>query len=86
MHRRILTPRLTGLATVFLFGFLLYITNGATWAVRLTMCMLFCSLIYTRDSSPSGRWLAIGIIAAGTLLSILLPLTGIDTGSLRSAF
>ncbi len=71
---------------IFLFGYLIYITNYATWAMRLTLCMLFCSMIYARDNSPSGRWVAIGIIAVGTLLSILLPLAGIGPNFLRSAF
>ncbi len=71
---------------IFLFGYLIYITNYATWAMRLTLCMLFCSMIYTRDNSPSGRWVAIGIIAVGTLLSILLPLAGIGSNFLRRAF
>jgi hypothetical protein len=71
---------------IFLFGYLIYITNYAAWAMRLTLCMLFCSMIYTRDTSPSGRWLAIGIIAVGTLLTILLPLVGIGTDLLHSVF
>jgi len=50
------------------------------------MSMLFCGLIYMRDDSPSGRWITIGIIAVGTLLSILLPLLGIETNFLRSSF
>jgi hypothetical protein len=73
-------------AAIFFFGYLIYVTNYATWAMRLTLCMLFCSMIYTRDNSPSGRWVAIGIIAVGTLLSILLPLTGIGPNFLRSVF
>ena len=71
---------------IFLFGYLIYVTNYAAWAMRLTLCMLFCSMIYARDNSPSGRWVAIGIIAVGTLLSILLPLAGIAPNFLRSAF
>jgi hypothetical protein len=84
--RRILNHRLTGLIAIFLFGFLIYATDGATWMKRLTMCMLFCGLIYTRDDSPSGRWLTIGIIAVGTLLSILLPVLGISVDFLRNSF
>ena len=84
--KRILTHRLLGLTAVFLFGFLIYASDGAAWMKRLTMSMLFCGLIYMRDDSPSGRWITIGIIAVGTLLSILLPLLGIETNFLRSSF
>jgi hypothetical protein len=78
--------RLIGVVFFFLFGFLIYTTNGAAWMKRLTLCMLFCGMIYVRDDSPQGRWIAIGIIAAGTLLSILLPLLGIDASLFRDAF
>jgi len=84
--KRILRHRLTGLAAVFLFGFFIYASNGAPWMKRLTMCMLFCGLIYARDDSPSGRWVAIGIITAGTLLAILLPWLGLDADLLRRSF
>ncbi len=79
---------LAKISAIFLFGYLIYATNYATWAIRLTLCMLFCSMIYTRDDSASGRWVAIGIIAVGTLLSILLPLAGIEIAPsfLRSTF
>lgn len=83
---RFFQSSLVKVGTILLFGYLIYITNYATWAMRLTLCMLFCSMIYTRDNSPSGRWVAIGIIAVGTLLSILLPLAGIGPNFLRSAF
>jgi hypothetical protein len=86
MGRRSLINRLPSLAAMLLLGFLVYYTNGATWAVRLTMCTLFCGMIYTRDNSPTGRWVAIGIIAVGTLLSIALPLFGIGTTVLRNVF
>jgi hypothetical protein len=76
LWKRLITHRLTGLGAVFLFGLLIYVTDAATWAIRLTLGTLFCSLIYARDTSPSGRWLAIGIIAVGTMLSILAPLFG----------
>ncbi len=81
-----LNSSLVKIAAIFLFGFLIYATNYATWAIRLTLCTLFCSMIYARDNSPYGRWLAIGIIAVGTLLSILLPLAGIGAGLLRRTF
>jgi hypothetical protein len=84
--RKILAQRLLGVLSVFLFGFLIYTTHSAAWMKRLTLCMLFCGLIYMRDDSPQGRWVAIGIIAAGTLLSILLPLLGIDADFFRRAF
>lgn len=83
---RFFQSSLVKVGTIFLFGYLIYVTNYATWAMRLTLCMLFCSMIYTRDNSPSGRWVAIGIIAVGTLLSILLPLAGIGPNFLHSAF
>ena len=78
--------RLASLAAVFLFGFFIYASNSAPWMKRLTMCTLFCGLIYMRDDSPSGRWVAIGIIAAGTLLAILLPLLGLDADLLRRSY
>jgi hypothetical protein len=79
---------LVKVGAIFFFGYLIYRTNYAPWALRLTLCMLFCSMIYARDDSPSGRWIAIGIIAVGTLLAILLPLAGIELGGgfRRSAF
>lgn len=83
---RFFQSSLVKVGTIFLFGYLIYITNYATWAMRLTLCMLFCSMIYARDNSPSGRWVAIGIIAVGTLLSILLPLAGIGPNFLHRAF
>ncbi|MDZ7360189.1 MAG: hypothetical protein ONB46_05615 [candidate division KSB1 bacterium] len=85
-RRRFLRNRAAGLATVFLFGFLIYAVEGAAWMKRLTMGVLFCGLIYMRDDSPSGRWLTIAIIAIGTLLSIFLPLFGIGDDLLRSSF
>jgi hypothetical protein len=74
------------IGVVLILFLVVYMTDGAVWAIRLTLCMVFCSMIYARDNSPSGRWLAIGIIAVGTLLSILLPLAGIDPDFLRRAF
>ncbi|MDZ7343005.1 MAG: hypothetical protein ONA90_00665 [candidate division KSB1 bacterium] len=71
--KKLLKHPLAGLMVLFLFGGLIYMTKAAPWAVRLTMASLFCGLIYTRDASPAGRWITIGIIAVGTLLSILLP-------------
>jgi hypothetical protein len=85
-RRSLLRHRVAGLATVFLFGFLIYAVEGAAWMKRLTMALLFCGLIYMRDDSPSGRWLTIAIIAIGTLLSIFLPLFGIGDDLLRSRF
>jgi hypothetical protein len=84
--KRFLRHRLAGLAAVFLFGFFIYASNGAPWMKRLTMCMLFCGLIYVRDDSPRGRWVAIGIITAGTLLAMLLPWFGFDADLLRRHF
>jgi hypothetical protein len=77
-RKRPITQRLSGFAPVFLFVLWVYmnITEAASWAIRLTMCALFCSLIYLRDHSSTERWLAIGIIAVGTMLSILVPLAG----------
>jgi len=73
------------IGAVLLFGALLYATHYAPWAMRLTLASLFCSLIYVRDASPSGRWIAIGIIAIGTLLSMLLPFLGIGASFLRNS-
>jgi hypothetical protein len=86
MRKKILRHRLTGLIATFLFGFFIYAADGAAWMKQLTLGTLFCGLIYMRDDSPSGRWLTIAIIAAGTLLSILLPLLGIDADLIRSNF
>jgi len=86
LGKRILRHRLTGLIAVLLFGFYIYASNGAPWMKRLTMGMLFCGLIYMRDDSPSGRWVAIGIIAAGTLLALLLPLLGLNADWLRRSY
>jgi len=86
MRKSFLNRRVTGLIAIFLFGFLIYATDGAAWTKRLTMGMLFCGLIYMRDNSPSGRWVTIGIIAVGTLLSILLPLLGIGADFFRRSF
>jgi len=69
-----LTNRLIGLAAIILFAILIYVSDYAVWAVRLTMCSLFCAIIYARDNSLYDRWIAIGIIALGTLVSIIWPL------------
>ncbi len=42
------------------------------WLVRLSMCALFCTVIYLREHANTDRWIAIAIITAGTLLSIVL--------------
>jgi hypothetical protein len=81
-----MAQRLLGVLSIFLFGFLIYTTNSADWMKRLTLGMLFCGLIYVRDTSPSGRGVTIGIIAVGTLLAILLPLLGLDADFLRRGF
>lgn len=86
LGKRILRHRLTGLLAVFLFGFYIYASNGAPWMKRLTMGMLFCGLIYVRDDSPSGRWVTIGIIAIGTLFTLLLPWLGFDADWLRRSY
>ena len=49
----------------------IHMSDLAQWAVRLSLCALFCTLIYFRDDASNDRWVAIGIIAAGTLLSLL---------------
>lgn len=49
-----------------------YYEHLAPWLVRLSLCALFCSVIYLREQSRTDRWLTIGIIATGTLLSVLL--------------
>lgn len=42
------------------------------WLVRVSMAALFCTVIYLREQASTDRWLAIAIITAGTLLSIVL--------------
>lgn len=49
-----------------------YYEQLAPWLVRVSLCALFCSIIYLREESRVDRWLTIGLIAAGTMLSILL--------------
>ncbi|MEK7727423.1 MAG: hypothetical protein AAB354_03365 [candidate division KSB1 bacterium] len=44
----------------------------AQWLVRLSMSALFCVVIYLREHTSTDRWLTIGIIVGGTLLSLLL--------------
>ncbi|MDZ7266711.1 MAG: hypothetical protein ONB48_07000 [candidate division KSB1 bacterium] len=65
--------RLLPLAVVLLLGLLIWVSDYAPWAMRLTMGTLFCSIIYFREESSLERWIAISIIALGTLLSLLLP-------------
>lgn len=65
--------RLLAVATVALLVFLIWINDYAPWATRLTMCTLFCAIIYVRDNAAPERWVAIGIIVIGTLLSLVLP-------------
>ena len=38
---------------------------------RVSMCAFFCAVLYFRDQSAEDRWLAIAIIAGGTLLSLV---------------
>ena len=66
--------RLTSIAVIACIGFLVYLTGYAQWTIRLAMCTVFCSIIYLRDQAESGRWIAIGIIMIGTLLSLLWEL------------
>jgi hypothetical protein len=47
-------------------------SDHARWAEHLGLAAVFCALIWLKDDSPAGRWLIIGIIAVGTLLSIVL--------------
>lgn len=65
--------RLLAVMTIALLVFLIWVSDYAPWAMRLTMCTLFCSIIYVRDNAVPERWLAIGIIVIGTLLSLVLP-------------
>jgi len=51
------------------------LSHGAQWAEQIGFATLFCVLIWMKDESPSGRWMMIGIIAVGTLLSILFSLS-----------
>lgn len=86
LGKRILNHRLTGLIAVFLFGYFILLAESAPWMKQLTLCMLFCGLIYRRDDSPSDSWITIGIILTGTLLVVLLPLLGIEISWLRRRF
>lgn len=38
---------------------------------RISMCAFFCGVLYFRDHSSEDRWLAIAIMAGGTLLSLV---------------
>ncbi|MGH7492129.1 MAG: hypothetical protein ACREOO_07005 [bacterium] len=38
---------------------------------RVSMCAFFCAVSYFRDQSAEDRWLAIAIMAGGTLLSLV---------------
>jgi hypothetical protein len=49
-------------------------SHGAQWAEQMGFAALFCALIWMKDESPLGRWLMIGIIAAGTVVSILISM------------
>lgn len=71
-HSAFLT-RLLAVTTIALLVFLIWVSDYAPWAMRLTMCTLFCSIIYVRDNAVPERWVAIGIIVIGTLLSLVLP-------------
>jgi multidrug efflux pump subunit AcrB len=42
------------------------------WLVRLSLGALFCTVIYLREHPDTDRGLTIAIIAAGTLLSLVL--------------
>ncbi|KAA0224168.1 hypothetical protein EDS67_24690 [candidate division KSB1 bacterium] len=64
--------RLLAVTTIALLVFLIWVSDYAPWATRLTMCTLFCSIIYVRDHAVPERWVAIGIIVIGTLLSLVL--------------
>jgi len=63
--------RLIVVVIIVFFGFLIYLSDYAQWAIRLSMATLFCSIIYVRDSTSNDRWIAIAIIAIGTLLSLI---------------
>lgn len=69
----VLLTRVLAAATALLLMILIWISDYAQWAMRLTMCTLFCSIIYLRDNAVPERWVAIGIIVIGTLLSLILP-------------
>ena len=41
---------------------------------RVSMCAFFCAVLYFRDHASEDRWLAIAIMAGGTLLSLVWSL------------
>lgn len=69
-----LSHRLAGMMMLLALGFLIYLTNSAQWAVQVAMCTLFCAIIYLRDQHAPGRWVAMGIILAGTSIALALQL------------
>jgi hypothetical protein len=72
-HRR--APRLEWLifATLLVLSWSVYhFSHGAQWSEQIGFATLFSVLIWMKDDSPTGRWVMIGIIAVGTVVSILL--------------
>ena len=61
-----------GLILILLLLAFQYQDRLEQWLVRLSMCALFCTVIYLREHAGADRWIAIAIITAGTLLSIVL--------------
>ena len=60
-----------GILVIVLFVLVIFASNFAVWIERLSMCALFCALLYLRDQSSQDRWLAIAIMIGGTLLSFV---------------
>lgn len=67
-----LTSPAVGLVVVLLLIAVIFNSALEQWLIRLAMCALFCTVIYLRDNANADRWIAIAIIAAGTLLSLVL--------------
>ncbi len=61
-----------GLVVILLLIALIFNSHLEQWLMRLSMAALFCTVIYLRDNANADRWIAIAIIAAGTLLSLVL--------------
>lgn len=69
---RFLTNPAVGIVVILLLIAVLFNSHLEQWLIRLSMCALFCTVIYVRDNANTDRWITIAIIAGGTLLSLVL--------------